>query len=203
MSTRSWALATSSRCVAIHPRAPDGRHPDGYEDAVALVAGIRSRSSLSISVAAYPEVHPKAASPAADLDNLKRKLDAGADQAITQFFFETDAFFRFLEKARAAGIEAPIIPGIMPIANFGGIQRFSQRCGTVIPDSLVQLFDGLDDTPAIRDLVSANVAAEQCQRLADQGVDTFHFYTMNKPSLTAATCRLLGVPGTVPPTDAK
>ena len=179
-----------------HGCAPDGSHPDGYASATELVAGIRSRpdgSQFDISVGAYPEVHPKAASPKADLDNLKAKFDAGADRAITQFFFDTDVFLRFLEDARASGITAPIVPGIMPVTNFAGIQRFSGRCGTTIPQWMHDLFAGLDDTPEIRELVAAAVAAEQCKRLAEHGVRDFHFYTMNKPNLTAATCRVLGV----------
>ena len=175
---------------------PGGVHPDGYVTAADLVAGIRARpdsDELEISVAAYPEVHPKAPSPAADLDNLKRKFDAGADRAITQFFFDADVFLRFLERARAAGINAPIVPGIMPITNFGAVSRFAERCGATIPDSVHQLFDGLDDAPEIRELVAATVAAEQCKRLVEHGVSEFHFYTMNKPDLTAATCRILGL----------
>ena len=139
----------------------------------------------------------KAASAASDLDNRKRKLDAGADRAITQFFFDADVFLRFLERARAAGITAPIVPGIMPITNFGSVSRFAERCGTTIPDSLRQLFDGLDDAPEIRESVAATVAAEQCKRLVEHGVRDFHFYTMNKAHLTAATCRILGLSPTL------
>ena len=174
----------------------DGVHPDGYETAADLVGGIRSRADtgdIEISVGAYPEVHPKASSAAADLDNLKRKIDAGADRAITQFFFDADVYLRFLERARAAGITAPIVPGIMPVTNFAGIARFSERCGTSVPDWMHQLFAGLDDVPEIRELVAATVSAEQCKRLVEHGVRDFHFYTMNKPNLTAATCRILGI----------
>ncbi len=175
---------------------PDGSHPDGYCSAAELVEGIRSRpdgANFDISVAAYPEVHPKATSPDADMDNLKRKIDAGADRALTQFFFDTDAFLRFLDRARSAGITAPIVPGIMPVTNFAGVCRFSERCGTEVPTWMRDLFEGLDEAPEVRELVAATVAAEQCKRLAEHGVRDFHFYTMNKPNLTAATCRILGI----------
>jgi len=177
----------------------DGSVAGGYRDAAELVAGIRAHvagteaEDMQISVGAYPEVHPKAASPQADLDSLKAKLDAGADRALTQFFFDTDVFLRFLDSARSAGITAPIVPGIMPVANFANICRFSERCGTTIPDWMHVLFADLDDAPEVHQMVAATVAAEQCRRLAEHGVNQFHFYTMNKPELTAATCRILGV----------
>lgn len=174
----------------------DGVHPEGYETAADLVAGIRDRADaddIEISVGAYPEVHPKATSARTDMDNLKRKLDAGADRAITQFFFDADVYLRFVERARAAGITAPIVPGIMPVTNFAGICRFSERCGTTVPAWMHDLFAGLDDAPEIRELVAATVAAEQCKRLVEHGVRDFHFYTMNKANLTAATCRILGI----------
>ncbi|MFT5267643.1 MAG: methylenetetrahydrofolate reductase (NADPH) [Acidimicrobiales bacterium] len=177
----------------------DGSVAGGYRDAAELVAGIRAHvagteaEDMQISVGAYPEVHPKAASPQADLDSLKAKLDAGADRALTQFFFDTDVFLRFLDSARSAGITAPIVPGIMPVANFTNICRFSERCGTTIPDWMHVLFADLDDAPEVHQMVAATVAAEQCRRLAEHGVNQFHFYTMNKPELTAATCRILGV----------
>ncbi len=174
----------------------DGVHPDGYTTAAELVAGIRERTDadqLEISVGAYPEVHPRAASSATDMDNLKRKIDAGADRAITQFFFDADVFLRFRDRAVAAGIHAPIVPGIMPVTNFAGIRRFSNACGTTVPSWMDELFADLDEAPEIRDLVAATVAAEQCKRLVEHGVSDFHFYTMNKPNLTAATCRILGV----------
>lgn len=183
----------------------DGRHPEGYSDAADLVAGLRRRpdaDELDISVGAYPEVHPKAASAKADLDSLKRKIDAGADRAITQFFFDSDVFLRFLDDARSAGITAPIVPGIMPITSFTGICRFAVRCGTAIPAWMHELFADLDDAPEIRELVAATVAAEQCKRLMEHGIRDFHFYTMNKPNLTAATCRILGVTPTRRPEAA-
>jgi len=189
--------------VALRGDAPegqtDGSVAGGYQDAAELVAGIRTHvegteaEDLQISVGAYPEVHPKAASARADLDSLKKKLDAGADRAITQFFFDTDAFLRFLDSARSAGITAPIVPGIMPVTNFANICRFSERCGTKIPDWMRELFAGLEDAPEVHQMIAATLAAEQCRRLAEHGVNEFHFYTMNKPALTAATCRILGV----------
>ena len=171
---------------------------DSYTSAVELVAAIRrhaddSDTDIEISVAAYPEVHPKAASPQSDLDNLKAKIDAGATRAITQFFFDTDVFLRFLERARNAGIEAQIVPGIMPVSNFAGVSRFAARCGTHVPEWMRDLFADLDDMPEIQPLVAATVAAEQCRRLAEHGVRDFHFYTMNRAELTVATCRILGV----------
>ena len=171
---------------------------DGYTSAVELVAAIRRHADdndtdIEISVAAYPEVHPKAASAQADLDNLKAKIDAGATRALTQFFFDDDVFLRFLERARNAGIEAPIVAGIMPVSNFARISRFAARCGTNIPEWMRDLFADLDDMPEIQPLVAATVAAEQCRRLAEHGVRDFHFYTMNRADLTVATCRILGV----------
>ncbi len=190
------------RIVALRGDPPegsdDGRHPDGYPDAVELVAAIRSRADVQISVAAYPEVHPRAASADADLDNLKRKLDAGADQAITQFFFEAESFLRFRDRARAAGITQPIVPGIMPIGDYGRIRGFAVRCGTSIPAWLDATFAGLDETPEIREMVAADVAAELCRRLVGEGVDCFHVYTLNKAEPTATLCRLLGLEPATP-----
>ena len=187
------------------PGDTDGTLANGYRSASELVAGIRERadqlgvSNVQVSVAAYPEVHPKAASATADMDNLKQKLDAGADRALTQFFFDTDAFVRFLHNARSAGIDAPIVPGIMPVTNFSGVVRFSERCGTTVPSWMHDLFAGLEDAPEVRQLVAATVAAEQCRRLREHGVTDFHFYTMNRAELTSATCRILGIrpPATV------
>jgi methylenetetrahydrofolate reductase (NADPH) len=167
-----------------------------YETAAELVTAIRSRPDgdrFEISVAAYPEVHPKATSPEADLDNLKRKLDAGADRAITQFFFDPDAFLTFRDRARAGGIEAPLIPGIMPITNYAAMARFAKRCGTEIPGWLTDLLAGLDDDAELQAPVAATVAAEQCRRLTAEGVDAFHLYTMNRRQLPAATCLSLGL----------
>lgn len=177
---------------------PQGGKPfappaDGYAYAADLVAGLMRVGAFDIAVAAYPEVHPQAASAAADLDNLKRKLDAGARVAITQYAFDTDEVLRFVDRARAAGIEAPIVPGIMPVSNFAGLKRFSEKCGATIPQWLVEMFDGLDDDPPTRAMVAAAVATEQCRRFADAGLREFHFYTLNRADLSVAICRALGV----------
>ena len=172
-----------------------GRMPDGFGSAAELVAGIRDRvgDRVEISVAAYPEVHPKATSAEADLDNLRRKVDAGADRAITQFFYDNDAFLRFQDRCHRAGIAVPIVAGIMPIGSFARVASFAERCGATIPTWMPDLFAGLDDAPEVHQLVAATVAAEQCRGLAERGVRHFHFYTMNRPELTAATCRILGL----------
>jgi len=166
-------------------------HPQGYASAAELVAGLKARHDFEISVAAYPEGHPEAASIASDLDNLKRKLDAGASRAITQFFFSTDAWFRFMDKAQAAGIDAPILPGIMPVTNFAAIRRMSAN--TEIPASMEAMFAGLDERPGPRALVSAVAAADLCRRLYAGGVRDFHFYTLNKAEQAYAVCHLLGL----------
>lgn len=166
-------------------------HPDGYASAAELVAGLKARHPFEISVAAYPEVHPEALSAEADLDNLKRKLDAGADRAITQFFYSTDAYFRFIDKVLAAGITAPILPGIMPVTNFAAIRRMSGN--TEIPGWMVGLFEGLDALPGPRAHIAAAVAADLCRRLYQGGVRDFHFYTLNRADQTYAICHLLGL----------
>ncbi len=167
--------------------------PDGYASAADLVAGLKAVAPFEISVGAYPETHPEAASAAADLDNLKRKIDAGADRAITQFFFEPDTFLRFRDAAAAAGITAELVPGIMPVSNFGAVQKMSGMTGTAVPAWLAHLFDGLDDLPAARQLVAATVSAELCRRLYAGGVRQFHFYTLNRAELSYAICHLLGL----------
>lgn len=168
-------------------------HPDGYASAAELVEGLRRLHPFEISVSAYPETHPEAASPAADLDNLKRKLDAGASRAITQFFFEPETFFRFRDAVTAAGINAEIVPGIMPVTNFASITRMSAMTGTAVPAWLGRLFEGLDQHPPARQLVAATVAAELCRRLYAGGVRHFHFYTLNRAELSFAICHLLGL----------
>ena len=168
-------------------------HPQGYAYASNLVAGLKKVADFDICVAAYPETHPEASSPEADLDNLKRKLDAGATHAITQFFFDTDIYLRFLDRVRAAGITAPIIPGILPVTNFANVAHFSAKSGTTLPKWMADLFEGLDDDPETRKLVAATVAAEQCSTLYDHGVTDFHFYTMNRADLVYAICHILGV----------
>ena len=166
-------------------------HPDGYASAAALVDGLARQYPFELSVAAYPEVHPDAPSAAADLDNLKRKLDAGASQAITQFFFSPEAYFRFLDAALAAGIAVPIIPGIMPVTSFAAIRRMS--CNTQIPPAMERMFDGLDERPGPRALVAATAAVDLCRQLYAGGVRDFHFYTLNRAEQAYAICHLLGL----------
>jgi methylenetetrahydrofolate reductase (NADPH) len=177
------------------PDGADGYQPadGGYAYASDLVAGLRKVADFEISVAAYPEVHPDAPSQAFDLDNLKRKIDAGATRAITQFFFDNSAFLRFRDAVAAAGIAAPLVPGIMPVTNFGGIRRFAERCGASIPAWLADAFEGLDDDPDGRRRVAEELAGAQCLELAEQGVREFHFYTLNRAELTGAICRKLGI----------
>lgn len=177
------------------PRAGEkyATHPGGYENAADLVAGLRKLHPFEISVAAYPECHPDSPDAAHDLDNLKRKIDAGANRAITQFFFEADTFLRFRDAAAAAGIDAEIVPGIMPVMSFAAVQKMSAMCGTAVPGWMERLFEGLDDRPAARQLVSATLAAELCRNLYTGGVRQFHFYTLNRAELSYAICHLLGV----------
>ncbi len=167
-------------------------HPQGYASAAELVEGLRKLHPFEISVSAYPETHPEAASAQSDIDFLKRKLDAGASRAITQFFFEPETFFRFRDAVAAAGIEPEIVPGIMPVSNFAAIQRMSKMTGTAIPDWMAHLFEGLDDHPSARQLVAATISAEMCRRLYAGGVRQFHFYTLNRAELSYAICHLLG-----------
>ncbi|HET9459750.1 MAG TPA: methylenetetrahydrofolate reductase [NAD(P)H] [Sphingomicrobium sp.] len=175
------------------PGAKFRPHPEGYRDAADLVAGLKAVAPFDISVAAYPEIHPDSSSRAFDLENLKRKVDAGADRAITQFFFSADCFFRFQEEAAAAGIDVEIVPGILPVSNVATTRRFAASCGASIPDWLDRLFEGLDDLPAARQLIAATVAAELCGQLYAGGVRYFHFYTLNRAELSYAICHLLGV----------
>ena len=170
-------------------------HPGGYANAADLVAGLKRLHPFEVSVAAYPECHPDSPDSGHDLDNLKRKLDAGASRAITQFFHEADTFFRFRDAVAAAGIDAEIVPGIMPVVNFASVRRMSALCNTAVPAWLERLFDGLDDLPAARQLVAATVAAELCRKLYAGGVRSFHFYTLNRAELAYAICHLLGVRG--------
>lgn len=168
-------------------------HPGGYAYAADLVAGMKKVADFEISVAAYPECHPEAPSAQFDLDNLKRKVDAGATRAITQFFFDNDAYFRFLDRCAAAGITVPIVPGILPITNFARAVEFAGKCGAAMPQRFAETFEGLDADPETRQLVAATMAAEQCQALQAQGIKDFHFYTLNRSDLTVAICRMLGV----------
>ena len=168
-------------------------HPEGYRDATELVAGLSRIAPFDISVAGYPEIHPDSSNRAFDLENLKRKVDAGASRSITQFFFSADCFFRFRDEAAAAGIAAEIVPGILPVSNVATTRRFAQACGASIPEWLNGLFEGLDDLPAARQLIAATVAAELCGQLYAGGVRHFHFYTLNRAELSYAICHLLGV----------
>jgi methylenetetrahydrofolate reductase (NADH) len=188
--------------VALRGDAPaanlsgDGRyqpHPEGFPYAADLVSGLSQVGNFDISVAAYPEGHPESGGVDADLENLKRKLDAGASRAITQFVFDTDFFLRYRDRCAAEGIRASIVPGILPITRFPQLLRVAQRCGASVPDWLHSRFDGLDDDPDTRRMIAANVAIEQVQRLRQHGVDEFHFYTLNRAELTYAICHALGL----------
>jgi methylenetetrahydrofolate reductase (NADPH) len=168
-------------------------HPGGYRNAADLVAGIKRIADVEVSVSAYPERHPDSPTVEADIDMLKAKVDAGATRAITQFFFENDLYFRYLDRVRACGIDVPIVPGILPVQNFKQTKNFATRCGTSVPDWLAERFDGLDNDAATRKLIAAAVAAEQVIDLLDRGVTDFHFYTMNRADLVYAICHLLGL----------
>ncbi|MCW5692042.1 MAG: methylenetetrahydrofolate reductase [NAD(P)H] [Pseudolabrys sp.] len=169
-------------------------HPGGYENAADLVAGIkRIAPDIEVSVSAYPERHPDSPTVEADIDMLKRKVDAGATRAMTQFFFENDLYFRYLDRVRARGIDIPIVPGILPVQNFAAARNFATRAGATVPAWLAERFAGLDHDPATRKLIAAAVASEQAIDLLDRGVTTFHFYTMNRADLVYAICHLLGL----------
>ncbi len=197
IARRYWA-AGIRHIVALRGDAPEGSGPyaptpGGYAYAVDLVRGLRRIADFEVSVAAYPEMHPDAPSAAFDLDNLKAKVDAGATRAITQYFFDVDVYRRFVDKARAAGITVPIVPGILPVTNFAQVQKFSAACGASVPAWMAALFEGLDNDPDTRRLVAATVAAEQCRALAADGVTDFHFYTLNRADLAYAISHILGV----------
>jgi methylenetetrahydrofolate reductase (NADPH) len=184
--------------VALRGDPPQGAahyqpHAQGFAYAADLVAALARLAPFDISVAAYPEVHPQALSAQADLENLKRKIDAGATRAITQFFYDTGAFLRFRDRCAAAGIRAPIVPGILPITRFAQVCRFAERCGAAIPARLAQRFEGLEDDAEIRRMIAASVAIEQVQALTRHGVGEFHFYTLNRAELSYAICHALGL----------
>jgi methylenetetrahydrofolate reductase (NADPH) len=184
--------------VALRGDPPQGEsgyraHTDGFIFAAELVAALARVAPFDISVAAYPEVHPEAHSAQADLENLKRKIDAGASRAITQFFYDTGTFLRFRDRCAAVGIGAPIVPGILPITRFAQVRRFAERCGASIPAWLQERFEGLEEDPDTRRLIAANVAIEQVQELKGHGVTEFHFYTLNRAELTYAICHALGL----------
>lgn len=195
---RDYLDAGIRHIVALRGDPPAGvsvyePHPGGYAFASDLVAGLKRIGDFEISVAAYPEGHPSARSAEDDLDNLKRKVDAGATRAITQYFFDTSVYERFLERTTKAGIAVPIVPGILPVTNFAQVVKFSGACGTDVPKWLAEMFEGLDQDPETRKLVAATVAAEQAQALRALGVADFHFYTLNRAELATAICRRLGI----------
>jgi methylenetetrahydrofolate reductase (NADPH) len=196
---RAYCAAGVRHIVALRGDPPDGvgqryaPHPGGYRNGADLVAGIKRIGDVEVSVSAYPEKHPDSPSVEADIDMLAAKVDAGATRAMTQFFFENDLYFRYLDRVRARGITIPIVPGILPVQNFKQAKGFATRCGTSVPDWLAERFEGLDDDPATRKLIAAAVAAEQVLDLVDRGVTDFHFYTMNRADLVFAICHLLGL----------
>jgi methylenetetrahydrofolate reductase (NADPH) len=193
---RGYWEAGIRHIVALRGDTPTGGpfvpREDGYDGSVSLVKGLLEIAPFEISVGAYPDAHPETQGAAQDLDHLKRKIDAGATRAITNFFFEPDTFLRFRDEAAAAGITAEILPGIMPVMSLAGVMRMAKLSGTVIPDWLPTLFEGLDDHPDARQLVAGTVLAEQCRRLYAGGVRQFHFYTLNRAELAYAVCHVLG-----------
>lgn len=204
---RAYWAAGVRHIVALRGDPPDGKTtyepwPGGYAYASDLVTGLKRVADFQISVAAYPEGHPAAKSLDDDIDHLKRKLDAGATQAITQFFFDVDYFRRFRDRVARAGITAPIIPGILPVMNMATVTRFAQSCGTAIPKWMPRLFDGLDDSVETRKMIASALAFDQCRALQDDGETRFHFYTLNRPDLTQAICHILGVRSKTPPKTA-
>lgn len=173
--------------------APFAPHPDGYANAAELVAGVKGIADFEVSVAVHPEKHPNTPSWEAEIDNFKRKLDAGAVRGVSQFFFDAEIFLRFRDRLNAAGVVAAVVPGIMPVTNFKGLQKMAAGCNASVPRWLATLFDGLDDDPETRRLVAAATTAELCARLSAEGVEDFHFYTLNRADLTLAICRIVGV----------
>jgi methylenetetrahydrofolate reductase (NADPH) len=196
---RTWMQIGVRHIVALRGDPPEGvgevytPHPGGYESSVELVRGIKQIGPFEVSVSAYPEKHPESPSVEADLNTLAAKVDAGADRAITQFFFDNADFFRYLDRARARGIDIPITAGIMPMDNFQQVARFAGSCGARIPDWLARRFDGLEDDPETARLVAAGVAVEQITELLEAGVSEFHIYTLNRAGLTEAICHSIGL----------
>lgn len=191
--------------VALRGDAPEGQgayvpYPDGYPYASDLVAGLKNVADFEISVAAYPETHPEAASPGADLDNLKRKIDAGATRAITQYFFDPAVYLRFRDRATAHGINVPIVPGLLPVTNLDQVHRFSAMCGASVPPWLDHIFEGLEDDAMTRRHIASAVITEQCRQLVPEGVDEVHFYTLNRSELTYTICHILGLRPAAAPT---
>jgi methylenetetrahydrofolate reductase (NADPH) len=195
---RGYWAAGVRHIVALRGDPPAGAakyapHPGGYAYANDLIAGIKKIGDFEISVGAYPEKHPDSPDPEKDIDFLKAKLDAGATRAITQYFFDAEVYLRYRDKVAARGISAEIVPGILPVTNFAQVVKFSKMCGASVPDWLAHLFEGLDGDPDTRRLVAAMVAAEQCRRLQEHGVDAFHFYTLNRADLAYSICHILGL----------
>ena len=196
---RAYHAAGVRHIVALRGDPPAGPgtnyvpHPDGYSNAAELVSGLKRIADFEIAVAAYPEKHPESPTLGADIDNLKAKIDAGADRAITQLFFDNASYYRFLDRAHARGIDVPIIPGIVPIHNFKQVAGFAAKCGATIPETLKQRFSGLDEDRETTHLVAATVVAEQVTDLVDHGVRDLHFYTLNRANLVYAICHLLGL----------
>lgn len=194
---RAYEKMGVRRIVALRGDPPAGAdrfepHPDGFASAAELVAGLRATVGLQIAVAAYPETHPEASSTQSDIENLKRKLDAGADKAITQFFFDNQDFYRFLDKCQAAGINAPIAPGILPIENFSKMRNFAARCGASVPDWLADAYSKVESAEEA-DRLSVEIAEAQCKDLVANGCQHIHFYTLNKPDLCYSVSRSLGI----------
>ena len=195
---RSYWDAGVRHIVALRGDMPEpgqayAPHPGGYANAAELVTGLKRVAPFELSVAAYPEVHPDSDCPESDLDNLLRKIDAGADRAITQFFFSAECFFRFRDRVAAVRPDVEIVPGILPVSNVATARRFAGQCGAAIPDWMDRLFEGLDELPAARQLVAATIAGELCGQLYAGGVRQFHFYTLNRAELAYAICHMLGV----------
>jgi methylenetetrahydrofolate reductase (NADPH) len=196
---REYWAAGVRHIVALRGDPPGGigaaftPHPDGYQNATELTAAIKAIGPFEVSVGCYPEKHPESPSLAHDIDVLKAKVDAGATRAITQFCFDVDALLRYVDKARAAGITIPIVPGVMPVASLAGLKRMAGPCGAAVPAWLENLFQGLDDDPESRKLIACSVAAEMCARLEQEGFTDLHFYTLNRADLVYAVCRMLGL----------
>ena len=195
---RQFHAAGINRLVALRGDPPGGQekftvHPDGYANATEFIHGLNKIADFDISVAAYPESHPESPGLDHEIEVLKQKIDAGAKRCITQFFFDTDAYLRFVDKARSAGIEVPIIPGILPILNFTRVQELAKKCGTHIPEWMVRTFDGIEASSSVNSMLAAAVCIEQCEKLYEAGERNFHFYTLNKSDLTRAVCHSLGV----------
>ena len=196
---REYWQAGVKHIVALRGDPPEGigekytPFPNGYENAADLTYGARAIAPFEVSVGCYPEKHPESRDFQADIDHLKRKIDNGASRGITQFFYDNDCYFRFVDRVRDAGITIPIVPGIMPINNFKSLNKMASMCGATVPERFLRLFENLDDDPQTRQLVAATVAAEQCLDLASRGVNYFHFYTLNRADLVCALCHMLGV----------